>query len=302
MSCYLRNSSNWLYPYPPIKFKLTIMPMVVKYAISAYFTGFKWTETSIYLQIKIIYLKSLKFLKIHIKENQEENMSSVKRSIMAIVIVMTVFALLAISGCKSSAENIIEPEASTEPVSDNSQAVQEKEETAVTAGETVSTETVTEETEQVEDAKSEGLKDEISLPDGWVLTDAISAEEVGEITGEAMTYFPEASSAAQDGKPAGSYLISGKDGSKIGFYVFVNGGEEEFNNPRNFMIEGSDIMLEGIGDLAYLCDFENGSTDIVIIKGKKVIRVRWNPAIYNSFEKEDFGRALAGKLLSNMYK
>ena len=68
------------------------------------------------------------------------------------------------------------------------------------------------------------------------------------------------------------------------------------------MVEGSDIMLEGIGDLAYLCDFENGSTDIVIIKGETVIRVRWNPAIYNSFGKEDFGRALAGKLLSNMYK
>jgi hypothetical protein len=242
----------------------------------------------------------LKFSKRHLKEKQEEKMSSVKRTIMAIFIVMVIFVLLSISGCKSPTENTIQSEASTESVSDNSQAVQE--ETVATAEETVSEETIAEETEQVEKSMSEGIKDEITLPDGWVFTDAMSAEEVEEITGEAMTYFPEASSAAQDGKPAGSYLISGKDGSKIGFYVFVNGGEQEFNNPRNFMIEGSEIKVEGIGDLAYICDFENGSTAIVIIKGETVIRVLWNPEIYSSFEKEDFGKALADKLMSNIYK
>jgi len=222
-------------------------------------------------------------------------MSSIKRTLIAIVIIMAIIALLLISGCKASTENTIKSEASNVSVSDNSQVAQEEEET-------VSEETISEETLQAEEPVSEGVNDIITLPDGWVLTDAISAEEVAKITGEAMKYFPEASSAAQDGKPAGSYLISGKDGSKIGFYVFVNGGEEEFNNPRNFMVEGSEIKVEGIGDLAYLCDFENGSTAIVILKGETVIRVLWNPAIYNSFEKEEFGKALAVKLISNMYK
>ncbi|MBN1298473.1 MAG: hypothetical protein JW997_02175 [Actinobacteria bacterium] len=188
------------------------------------------------------------------------------------------------------------------------QSTQNEQETLATQVEVSAEDTIEEEaeaeenTEQEQSPETEGLKDEITLAQGWALTDAISAKEVAEITGEDMTYFPEAGSAAQDGKPMGSYMIEGKEDSKIGFYVFVNGGIAEFENPRNFMIEGSDREISEIGDKAYLCDFDNNLTAIVIIKGETVIRVLWNTEIYSGFEKEELGKALAGKLMLNMYK
>ena len=59
----------------------------------------------------------------------------------------------------------------------------------------------------------------IILPDGWTMTDALSADEVGAITGKKMVVFPEGSSAAQNGKPAGGYLVLGRNTNPA-----VNGG------------------------------------------------------------------------------
>lgn len=145
-------------------------------------------------------------------------------------------------------------------------------------------------------------KKEISLPQGWAMKDAISAEDVGAITGETMTYFPEASSSAQSGKPACGYTVAGKDSSKIGFYAWVNGGSKQFDSIKGFAAKDSVKEVSGIGDKAFICDFSNGQSAIVVQKGETVVRVDWYPKTYSKFDKEDLGKKLAGKLLANMYK
>lgn len=143
---------------------------------------------------------------------------------------------------------------------------------------------------------------EISLPKGWAMQDAISAADVGAITGETMTYFPEANSAAQDGRPSAGYTVAGKDFSRIAFYAVVGGGEKEFESTKAYAAVGSVVEVAGVGDKAYMCDFVTGATVFVVLKGQDVFRVDWQPKTYASHEKVEFGRKLAGKLLENLYK
>ena len=143
---------------------------------------------------------------------------------------------------------------------------------------------------------------QISLPKGWEMQAAISAADVGAITGETMTYFPEASSKAQEGRPSASYTVAGKEFSRIAFYAFVGGGEKEFESTKGFAAPGSIVDVAGVGDKAYMCDFVTGATVIVVMKGQDVFRVDWQPKTYSKFDKVELGRKLAGKLLENLYK
>ncbi len=145
-------------------------------------------------------------------------------------------------------------------------------------------------------------KKEISLPQGWEMKDAISAQDVGAIVGETMTYFPEAGSNAKAGKPSCGYTVAGKDFSKIGFYAYVNGGSKEFESTKGFAVKDSVKEVPNIGDKAYICDFTTGASAIVVQKGETVIRVDWNPKTYSKFDKVELGKKLAEKLMENMYK
>lgn len=143
---------------------------------------------------------------------------------------------------------------------------------------------------------------EISLPKGWAMQDAISAAEVGAITGETMTYFPEANSAAQKGKPSAGYTVAGKDKSKIAFRAVVGGGEKEFESVKGFAAPGTAVEMAGVGDKAYLCGFTTGATAIVVLKGEDVFRIDWYPDTYTNHDKAELGKKLAGKLLEKLYK
>jgi hypothetical protein len=145
-------------------------------------------------------------------------------------------------------------------------------------------------------------KTEISLPKGWAMSDAISAADVGAITGETMTYFPEAGSKAQEGRPAAGFTVAGKDFSKIAFSAVVGGGEKEFESTKGFAVAGSVVDVPGVGDKAYTCDFVTGATAIVVLKGQDVFRVDWQPKTYANHEKVEFGKKLAGKLLEKVYR
>ena len=152
------------------------------------------------------------------------------------------------------------------------------------------------------EAAAPAAKNEISLPKGWAMSDAISAADVGAITGETMTYFPEAGSKAQEGRPAAGFTVAGKDFSKIAFSAVVGGGEKEFESTKGFAAPGSVVDVPGIGDKAYMCDFVTGATAIVVLKGQDVVRVDWQPKTYDKHDKVELGRKLAGKLLENLYK
>ena len=141
----------------------------------------------------------------------------------------------------------------------------------------------------------------ISLPDGWTMTDALSTEDVGAITGKAMETFPEASSAAQDGRPAGGYNATGVDGSKIYFGADVQGGEAGYESQLSFADSGSATDVSGVGDQAAVLTFSDGRTGIIARKGDAVIRVDWDPKVYPD-DPAVFGSSLANALLEKMYQ
>jgi hypothetical protein len=150
-------------------------------------------------------------------------------------------------------------------------------------------------------ATDEGGGAVISLPDGWTMTDALSADEVGAITGRAMEVFPEASSAAQDGKPTGSYTATGVDGSKIYFGVDVQGGEARYESQLSFADSGSATDVSGVGDQAAVVTFSDGRAGIIARKGDAVIRVDWDPKVYTD-DPAAFGSSLASALLAKMFQ
>lgn len=150
-------------------------------------------------------------------------------------------------------------------------------------------------------SSGEGGSAAISLPDGWTMTDALSAEDVGAVTGKTMEVFPEASSAAQDGKPTGSYTATGIEGSKIYFGVDVQGGEADYELMLSYAEPGSTTDVSGVGDQAAVVTFSDGRAGIIARKGDVVIRVDWDPKVYTD-EPSDFGARLANALLQQMYR
>ncbi len=145
-------------------------------------------------------------------------------------------------------------------------------------------------------------KGEIALPKGWAMKDAISAADVGAITGETMTYFPDAGSKAQEGRPSCGYNVPGKDFSVVNFRAVVGGGEAEFESTKGFAVAGSVVEVPGVGDKAYMCDFVTGATTIVVLKGQDVLKVDWQPKTWASHDKLELGKKLVGKLIENLYK
>jgi hypothetical protein len=115
-----------------------------------------------------------------------------------------------------------------------------------------------------------------------------------------MEEFPEASSAAQDGKPAGGYTATGVDSSKIYFGVDVQGGEAGYENMLSFA-SGSMTDVSGVGDQAAVVTFSDGRAGIIARKGDAVIRVDWDPKVYTD-DPADFGAQLANALLQKMYQ
>lgn len=152
-----------------------------------------------------------------------------------------------------------------------------------------------------EDGTSGDASAAVTLPGGWTMTDALSADEVGAVTGKTMEIFPEASSAAQDGRPAGSYLAAGVEGSKIYFGVDVHGGEAAYDDMLSFAESGSAAEVSGVGDQAAIVRFSDGRAGIVTRKGDAVVRVDWDPAVYTD-DPADFGSRLANTLLAKMFQ
>ncbi|OPZ45591.1 MAG: hypothetical protein BWY94_01235 [Actinobacteria bacterium ADurb.BinA094] len=140
----------------------------------------------------------------------------------------------------------------------------------------------------------------IILPDGWTMTDALSADEVGAITGKKMVVFPEGSSAAQNGKPAGGYLVTDIKDSKVFFGVDVQGGEAGYDSQVSYGEPGSVKEVGGVGDKASVLTFSDGRAGIIVLKEDAVIRIDWNPKVFKD-DPADFGSKLANLLLKKMF-
>jgi hypothetical protein len=141
----------------------------------------------------------------------------------------------------------------------------------------------------------------ITLPDGWAMNDVISAEEVGAIMGANLTYFPEANSAAQDGRPSAGYVQESVEGSKIYFAVDVDGGTEELEIIKGYAVEGSLEEVPGLGDEAYALEYEDGRIGVIVVEGDAFIRIDWPADVYGS-DAAGLGEQLANLLMSKMYE
>jgi hypothetical protein len=141
----------------------------------------------------------------------------------------------------------------------------------------------------------------ITLPDGWAISDAITEEGVGNIMGATLTYFPEANSAAQDGRPSAGYVQESVEGSKIYFGVDVDGGEDEFEIIKGYAVEGSLEEISGLGDEAVALEYEDGRIGVLVLRGDAVIRIDWPADIYGS-DAAGLGEQLANYLMDKMYE
>ncbi len=142
---------------------------------------------------------------------------------------------------------------------------------------------------------------EISLPDGWAISDVITEDEVGAITGKTMTYFPEAGSAAQSGRPTAGYTNEGQPNTKLYIGVDVAGGESGFETAKGFAEAATIQDVSGLGDTAIACTFAGGNVGVLVLKGDAVIRIDWPTAAYGD-DAAGLGSQLANLLLDKMFE
>jgi hypothetical protein len=154
---------------------------------------------------------------------------------------------------------------------------------------------------EASDGAETSESDVIVLEDGWAIQDVITPEEVGEIVGATMAYFPEAGSAAQDGRPEAGYTQEGVEYSKVYFTVDVDGGEEELEIIKGYAVEGSLEEIPGLGDQAYALEYEDGEVGVILVRGDAFIRIDWPPDVYGS-DAAGLGTELANLLMSKMYE
>ncbi|MEL7609126.1 MAG: hypothetical protein AAGU74_06435 [Bacillota bacterium] len=159
-------------------------------------------------------------------------------------------------------------------------------------------------TAQPQATASPALGDTIALPGGWTMEQAVSVSEIEALVNDTgYTIFPEASSNAANGSPAGGFVKKNANGNlKLTFLAFVNGKEEKYTFFKDYVVEGTlqEINSE-LWDKAFVGDFADKSAAIVVLKGDVCVRINWFPEAYPQFEKADFGTKLATLLINNLY-
>lgn len=147
------------------------------------------------------------------------------------------------------------------------------------------------------------LADAIVLPDGWTMDQAITAEEVMAVTGvSGYQPFPEGASDATNGNPAGSFTNKTNAKLKVGFFIFTKGKQAKCDYFKEFAVDGSvKELTSDLWDMAYLADFTDGSSAIVVLRGDVCMRINWFPEAHSGFDKEQLGRALAELAINNLY-
>jgi hypothetical protein len=164
------------------------------------------------------------------------------------------------------------------------------------SGDESSTETSAETTDEAATTESTV----IILEEGWAIQDVLAPEEVGEIVGATLVYFPEGASASQDGEPVASYLQEDVENSKVRFAVDVDGGTAEYEAMKGFAVEGSVEEISGLGEEAVALEYEDGNVGVLVRNGEAVISVMWQGSVYGTGAAE-VGTQLAELLMAKMY-
>ncbi len=160
-----------------------------------------------------------------------------------------------------------------------------------------------------ESPSTPALSDTIVLPAGWQIQQAMSLEEMGKITGKEMAFYHNPLDKPGDGKPRGGYYIidDPKSGeNKIEISVEVEGGQARYDSVKGFAVDNKTEDIAGIGDKAYLGQFEDAGvtfTTLAVLKGNLFFRVMVPTAPWTdlSYVPEQLASDIAYQLLENLY-
>jgi hypothetical protein len=141
----------------------------------------------------------------------------------------------------------------------------------------------------------------IVLEDGWAMQDVISPEEVGEITGATMVYFPEANADSAGGRPSAGYTQEAVENSKVSFSADVTGGAaDELEIQKGYAVEDTLEEIAGLGDEAYALNWDDGRTGVILVRGDAFMRISWREGVYGN-DTVSLGTDLANLLMGKMY-
>jgi hypothetical protein len=148
------------------------------------------------------------------------------------------------------------------------------------------------------------LSDAIVLPEGWEISDAISAAEVEAIIGRSdYEYWYESLNDPAAGKPQGSWYDGSLALSKINFLVYTNDGEANFERVSGYVNDAVEVS-NPFWDKALLGGMAAGADDMVailVLRGDVCLRIQFSPEVYAELDFEETSVALAERLINNLY-
>lgn len=145
---------------------------------------------------------------------------------------------------------------------------------------------------------------EILLPDGWAMTDAVSAGEVAAIMEQTdFRVFPEAASSSQKGRPIGSYILNGVPYSKVRFEANVSGGQQAFDTAASYLTETKEIdgAKWNSAVIGTVKAGEKNQMRILVLKNDLFLVISWVPEVYPDLDPEETSVSLAELLITNLY-
>jgi hypothetical protein len=144
----------------------------------------------------------------------------------------------------------------------------------------------------------------IVLPAGWELFDAVSATDVEGVLGATgYEQWVEPLSDAAAGKPQGGYATADGAPSKIGFLVYAQNGQAEFDRVADF-VEGAQTVPGDLWDQAIIGDLTDGADQMKVVllrKGDVTMRILWSPDYYASWDQTELGTKLGTMLVGRLF-
>ncbi len=142
------------------------------------------------------------------------------------------------------------------------------------------------------------------LPAGWELFDAVSAADVEGVLGATgYEQWVEPLSDAAAGKPQGGYATADGAPSKIGFLVYAQNGQAEFDRVAGFITDAQTLSGD-LWDQAIIGDLTDGADQMKVVllrKGDVTMRILWSPDYYASWDQTELGTKLATMLVGKLF-
>ena len=144
----------------------------------------------------------------------------------------------------------------------------------------------------------------VVLPAGWELFDAVSAADVEGVLGATgYEQWVEPLSDAAAGKPQGGYATADGAPSKIGFLVYAQNGQAEFDRVAGFITDAQTLSGD-LWDQAIIGDLTDGADQMKVVllrKGDVTMRILWSPDYYASWDQTELGTKLATMLVGKLF-